>query len=128
MWNRTGQLKDPMTGKNKKFIKPKKEWIILDKPELRIIEDDLWKKTQARLKEDRKRSYPSKIEEDFKNESKVTTETSPILSSIWKYHYVGVVKGPIQFSEWERVLDIMDVMNASEKDLVKIRPLLIEKD
>ena len=49
IWNRTTSTKDPMTGKNKKVIRPKSEWVICEKSELKIIEVELWDKTQKRF-------------------------------------------------------------------------------
>ena len=51
IWNRTTSTKDPMTGKNKKVVRPKTEWVICEKPELKIIESKLWHKAQKRFKE-----------------------------------------------------------------------------
>ena len=40
-----------MPGANKRVrrIRPKEQWSITDQPELRIIDDALWQKVQARL-------------------------------------------------------------------------------
>jgi site-specific DNA recombinase len=51
IWNRKSCKKDPLTGKYVVCIKPEDEWIIRDAPELRIIEDNLWKSVQARWEE-----------------------------------------------------------------------------
>lgn len=49
-WNRVSYVKDPTTGKRLARINPKSEWEIVDVPELRIIDDDLWNKVKNRQK------------------------------------------------------------------------------
>ena len=49
IWNRTTSAKDPMTGKTRKINRPKSEWVIQEKPELKIIETELWEKAQKRF-------------------------------------------------------------------------------
>ena len=39
----------PGTNKRVRRIRPKEQWSITDQPELRIIDDALWQKVQARL-------------------------------------------------------------------------------
>ena len=39
-----------MTGRNSKIIRPKNEWVIHEKPELKIVEVELWNKAQNRFK------------------------------------------------------------------------------
>lgn len=41
-WNRTRMVRNPATGKLEGKARPKDEWLTLDKPELRIISDDLF--------------------------------------------------------------------------------------
>ncbi len=50
-WNKTTSVKDPLSGKIKKVARPKSEWIIQDRPEMKIISDVLWQKTQLRWQE-----------------------------------------------------------------------------
>lgn len=50
IWNRTQWLKDPMTGKRKRIIRPREDWIITQAPELKIVDDDLWESVQARIR------------------------------------------------------------------------------
>ena len=57
IWNRTTSTKDPMTGKNKKIIRPKSEWVILEKEELKIVDRELWDKAQKRF-ETLKNAHP----------------------------------------------------------------------
>jgi site-specific DNA recombinase len=49
VWNKQRYVKDPSTGKRLARINPEGEWIIQDVPELRIVEDGLWKRVQDRL-------------------------------------------------------------------------------
>jgi DNA invertase Pin-like site-specific DNA recombinase len=52
VWNRLRYSKDPATGKRISRHNPKKAWIIIDVPELRIVDQQLWeevKKRQAEL-------------------------------------------------------------------------------
>ena len=57
VWNRRKSVKDPMTGQTKQIPRPKSEWVIVDKPELKIVEPELWEKAQKRL-EELKTIYP----------------------------------------------------------------------
>ena len=51
IWNRRTNIKDPMTGKRKQIIRPKDEWLIIEKPEIKIIEETIWNKVQKRFEE-----------------------------------------------------------------------------
>ena len=55
VWNRQRFLKDPETGKRVARLNPEDEWIVQEVPELRILDDDLWRAVKARQKEIRKR-------------------------------------------------------------------------
>ncbi len=48
VWNRLRYIKDPETGRRVSRQNPKEEWIITDVPELRIIDDALWKRVKTR--------------------------------------------------------------------------------
>ena len=50
IWNRTRWLKDPMTGKRRRIIRPREDWIITEAPELKIVDDALWEAVQARIR------------------------------------------------------------------------------
>ena len=50
-WNRVSYVKSPMTGKRVARINPREAWEIIEVPELRIIEDELWNMVKARQKE-----------------------------------------------------------------------------
>ena len=48
VWNRQRFLKDPDTGKRVARPNPSSEWIAKDVPELRIIDDQVWREVQER--------------------------------------------------------------------------------
>ena len=49
VWNRTKWLHHPVTGKRVRTIRPKSEWVTVEHPELRIIEEDVWQAASARI-------------------------------------------------------------------------------
>ncbi len=49
VWNRMRFLKDPATGKRVSRANPREEWVTEEVPELRIIDQELWDRVQARL-------------------------------------------------------------------------------
>ncbi len=49
VWNRMKFIKNPATGKRVSRMNPRDAWVIEQVPHLRIIEDDLWERVQARL-------------------------------------------------------------------------------
>ena len=49
VWNKQRYVKDPSTGKRLARINPEGEWIVQSVPQLRIVEDDLWRHVQDRL-------------------------------------------------------------------------------
>lgn len=49
IWNRSKFVKDPETGKRKRFERPRPEWKVADREELRIVPDDLWIAARARM-------------------------------------------------------------------------------
>ncbi|MDE0240133.1 MAG: recombinase family protein [bacterium] len=51
VWNRQRFLKNPVTGKWVAWINPPEEWIIAPAPELRIVNDELWRTAKARQRE-----------------------------------------------------------------------------
>ena len=56
LYNRQKFLKDPFTGKRIPRINPQKDWIIVEAPELRIINDEEWHAVHDRL--DTKKTLP----------------------------------------------------------------------
>lgn len=49
VWNRSRFVKQPGTNKRVRRERPPSEWHVLEEPELRIIEAELWERVQARL-------------------------------------------------------------------------------
>jgi archaellum component FlaC len=49
IWNRSRYVKQPGTNKRLRRMRPKSEWHILEKPELRIIDQELWERVQRRI-------------------------------------------------------------------------------
>lgn len=49
VWNRQHWMKDPTTGNRIARPNPPEKWVIQDNPELRIVDQDLWDRTQERL-------------------------------------------------------------------------------
>jgi site-specific DNA recombinase len=47
-WNRSHKLRDPESGKRVVRARPQSDWVWVDAPDLRIVSDELWEKTQAR--------------------------------------------------------------------------------
>jgi hypothetical protein len=50
IWNQTRQVINPLTGRTNKAHRPRTEWVTIDKPEWRIISDELWANVQYLLK------------------------------------------------------------------------------
>lgn len=51
VWNRTHHPKHPDTGKPVNRVNPREQWKIADKPELRIVSDELWGRVRAKQRE-----------------------------------------------------------------------------
>lgn len=49
IWNRSQFVKEPGTNRRVCRPRPKTEWRVMERPELRIVSDQLWKSVQARL-------------------------------------------------------------------------------
>ena len=56
VWNRTAWIKDPATGRRRRMMRPRSEWVITSAPELQIVDDDLWQACEARAKKNRNES------------------------------------------------------------------------
>lgn len=41
-WNKSKWIKDPVTGRRLRTLRPESEWVITEHPDLKIIDDDLW--------------------------------------------------------------------------------------
>jgi site-specific DNA recombinase len=59
-WNTSEWRKDPDTGKRKRVVRPRSEWISYVDESLRIVSDDLWERAQRRAR-------PSKDDNRFKS-------------------------------------------------------------
>jgi site-specific DNA recombinase len=57
-WNRCSYVKDPRNGKRVARPNPQSLWEVVDVPDLRIIDDELWQATRIRL-QDGKQQAPS---------------------------------------------------------------------
>lgn len=49
IWNRSQFVKRPGTNKRVQRPRPQSEWITMERPELRIVTEDLWQRVQERL-------------------------------------------------------------------------------
>lgn len=49
VWNRSRWLTDPDTGKRKRVDRPREEWLVEERPELRIVSDELWRAVRSRM-------------------------------------------------------------------------------
>ncbi len=59
-WNKTENTYHPQSGKKKVRVRNKDEWMISDRPELRLVSDELWNKVKDRQKKQRKKSDEKK--------------------------------------------------------------------
>ena len=50
-WNRCSYIKDPRTGKRIARPNPRSKWEIIEVPDLRIVDDELWGRVRARQQE-----------------------------------------------------------------------------
>ena len=50
-WNRCSYIRDPSTGKRVARPNPRDEWEVMNAPELRIVDDELWNRVKARQQE-----------------------------------------------------------------------------
>jgi site-specific DNA recombinase len=51
VWNRTTTAKDPLTGKVKQIQRPREEWVVQQRSDIRIVSDEDWNATQKRWQE-----------------------------------------------------------------------------
>jgi hypothetical protein len=49
VWNKAMFVKDPETGKRTAVLRPKDDWVVEDRPDLQLVELDLWTRTRDRL-------------------------------------------------------------------------------
>ena len=50
VWNKTMFVKDPVTGKRTPVVRSKDDWVVEDRPDLAIIDTDLWQRVHERLR------------------------------------------------------------------------------
>ncbi len=50
VWNKRKYVKKPGTNKRISIMRPEKEWVVIDAPQLRIISDELWNRVQSVIK------------------------------------------------------------------------------
>uniref|UniRef100_UPI002889EC7E recombinase family protein n=1 Tax=Sphingobium sp. WCS2017Hpa-17 TaxID=3073638 RepID=UPI002889EC7E len=58
VWNRKHHVKNPATGKRLPRMNPESEWIRIEVPELRIIDEDLWNAVRSQMAEVRRQFRP----------------------------------------------------------------------
>jgi site-specific DNA recombinase len=49
VWNRVGKIRNPQTGRKVPRVNPRSEWQRTEAPHLRIVPEELWQETTARL-------------------------------------------------------------------------------
>ena len=65
IWNRLTYRKDPITEKKTSTLNPKSAWVIFERPDLRIVDQELWDAVKARQAAMKKRT--SKMESTDRN-------------------------------------------------------------
>ena len=50
VWNKTAWVKDPVTGRRRRTMRPVSDWVIIESPDLKIVSDDLWSACESRIK------------------------------------------------------------------------------
>jgi DNA invertase Pin-like site-specific DNA recombinase len=58
VWNRKRTVKDPVTGRELRRMNDPANHVMREVPELRLIDEDLWRRVQARLRSDVARTQP----------------------------------------------------------------------
>jgi len=48
IWNRSHWVREPGSRRRRRVLNPENEWIVVEQPELRIVNDVLWQRVQAR--------------------------------------------------------------------------------
>ena len=82
IWKKYKNVKDPMTGRIKKVIRPEKEWLSSFKEELVIISKEQWQKTEKRWKE-REGAWPvRKNSKGIKQKSYIYSSPPHLLSGL----------------------------------------------
>lgn len=58
VWNKTKWIKDRTTGKRRNVPNPREEWVTIDRPDLRIIDDHVFAEAQARFHKRKESAKP----------------------------------------------------------------------
>ena len=81
VWNRLRYIKDPSTGKRVSRINPPEDWVTIEVPELRIVDDGLWQAAKDRQNE-LSIKYANSIEAAHANRLKRTHRPRSLLSGL----------------------------------------------
>lgn len=94
VWNRKTTLKEPLTGKMKQVPRPKEEWVVQERPDMRIISDEVWNAAQARWREIEDVFPKKKGKKGFESQRKSYVDSHPthLLSGALK---CGACRGAI---------------------------------
>jgi site-specific DNA recombinase len=53
IWNRSQWVKEPDTGKRQRIDRPRQQWRVIERPELRILSDEVWDAARSRMSKPR---------------------------------------------------------------------------
>ena len=126
VWNRLRYVKNPETGKRVSRINPPEEWIVTEVPELRIVDDTLWRAVKDRQGELTKR-YATVIKAmRTVNANRLNGTNRPrhLLSGLLE---CGVCGGPYAMRGQDRYGCSNHVMNGSCSNGRGIRRAVIEE-
>lgn len=89
-WRKSKVVRDPMTGKNKKFARPEKDMIPIYREDLIIIDKELWEKAEKRRQE-LKGTWPvsKKKQAFYQQKSYVHTSPNHLFSGLMKCNSCG---------------------------------------
>ncbi len=48
VWNRSRWIQVPGSHRRRRILRPDSEWVVVDRPDLRIVDEELWQRVQAR--------------------------------------------------------------------------------
>ena len=112
VWNRLRYIKDPTTGKRVSRINPREKWIATEVPELRIVDDGLWRAAKARQGEIAAKyaNVVTAIRAAQSNRLKATHRPRSLLSGLL---VCGSCSGPYALRGQDRYACSHHVMNGS---------------
>ena len=90
-WKKHKGIRDPMTGRRKKVIRPENEWLSTFREDLIIIDKEQWGKAQKRW-EEIKGTWPVRKKyrnSNLKQQSYIHSNPSHLLSGLMKCHCCG---------------------------------------